>query len=309
METTHRSGGRQRPVHWQRTRSVATFAGLIFLFAAASTPVRAAAGNGLTKNLEVRKGDHISLIGNTLADRMQHDGWLETHLQGRFPNHELTIRNLAYSADELTVRLRSADFGTPDEWLSRTKTDVIFAFFGYNESFGDLNRFKKDLAAFIAHTLGQKYNGTSAPRLVLFSPIAHENIKDRSLPDGTQNNPRLERITAAMGEVARAHHVAFVDLFHPTQELYAGATKPYTINGIHLTAEGNRLLAVIIDHALFPEGPMFKRDAQAFEKLRQAVLDKNSYWFNRYRTVDGYSIYGGRADLRFVDGQNNRVVM
>ena len=78
-----------------------------------------------------------------------------------------------------------------------------------------------------------------------------------------------------MGEVARAHKVGFVDLFHPTQELYTGATKPYTINGIHLTAEGNRMLAVIIDRALFPEGPMFKRDAQAFEKLRQAVLEKN----------------------------------
>src|SRR5262249_22006035 len=32
-------------------------------------------------------------------------------------------------------------------------------------------------------------------------------------------------------------------------------------------------------------------------------------WFQRYRTVDGYSIYGGRADLRFVGGQTNRVVM
>ena len=48
---------------------------------------------------------------------------------------------------------------------------------------------------------------------------------------------------------------------------------------------------------------------QALEKLRQAVLDKNFYWFNRYRTVDGYSIYGGRADLKFVDGQTNREVM
>ena len=43
-------------------------------------------------------------------------------------------------------------------------------------------------------------------------------------------------------------------------------------------------------------------------KLRQAVLDKNFYWFNRYRTVDGYSIFGGRADLSFTDGQTNRVV-
>ena len=35
--------------------------------------------------LELHKGDHISIIGNTLADRMQHDGWLETMLQSRFP--------------------------------------------------------------------------------------------------------------------------------------------------------------------------------------------------------------------------------
>ena len=28
------------------------------------------------------------------------------------------------------------------------------------------------------------------------------------------------------------------------------------------------------------------------------MLDKNFYWFNRYRTTDGYSIYGGRADLQ-----------
>ena len=35
---------------------------------------------------------------------------------------------------------------------------------------------------------------------------------------------------------------------------------------------------------------------------------KTTTWFRRYRTTDGYSIYGGRADLKFVDGQTNRVV-
>ena len=33
------------------------------------------------------------------------------------------------------MRLRSKDFGSPDTWLTKTKTDVVFAFFGYNESF------------------------------------------------------------------------------------------------------------------------------------------------------------------------------
>jgi glucose/arabinose dehydrogenase len=282
---------------------------LALLIAFRTPLLRAAAETSLAGNLELRKGDHISLIGNTLADRMQHDGWLETMLQSRFPNLELTIRNLGYAADELTIRLRSADFGTPDQWLARTKTDVILAFFGYNESFGDLDQFKRDLASFITHTLGQKYNGKNAPGLVLFSPIAHENLHDRSLPDGRENNARLERTTAAMAQMAQAHHITFVDLFHPSQALYANASRPLTINGIHLTAEGNRLLAEVIVKALFPKEPEPQIDARTREKIRQAVLDKNFYWFNLYRTVDGYSIYGGRADLAFVDGQTNRVVV
>ena len=85
--------------------------------------------------LDIHKGDHICLIGNTLADRMQHDGWLETYLYSRFPNDDLVIRDLGFSGDEIDLRLRSAGFGSPDEHLEKQKADVIFAFFGYNESF------------------------------------------------------------------------------------------------------------------------------------------------------------------------------
>ena len=90
---------------------------------------------------------------------MQHDGYLEAMLHQRFPDFKLVIRNLGFSGDTITTRLRSMDFGTPDQWLSGnapvpqpgklspaaavpanrfenvgTKADVIFAFFGYNES-------------------------------------------------------------------------------------------------------------------------------------------------------------------------------
>jgi hypothetical protein len=51
--------------------------------------------------IEIKPEDHISIIGNTLADRMQHDGWLETYLYARFPEHSLVIRNLGFSGDEL----------------------------------------------------------------------------------------------------------------------------------------------------------------------------------------------------------------
>ena len=113
-----------------------------------------------------------------------------------------------------------------------------------------------------------------------------------------------------MAEVAKANDVPFVDLFTPTPgALRDRPAKPLTINGIHLNEHGDRRLRRVIDRrARSPSGPEPKRDAATLEQLRQAVLDKNFYWFNRYRTVDGYSIYGGRADLKFVDGQTNREV-
>lgn len=258
--------------------------------------------------VELQQGEHISIIGNTLAERMQHDGWLESGLQTAFPQHRLSIRNLGFSGDELTLRLRSRDFGTPDEWLTRCGTDVVFAFFGYNESFGGeegLPKFRQDLDNFIKQTLSQQYNGKTAPRLVLFSPIAHENLNSPHLPDGSENNHRLAAYTAAMAEVARENHVGFVDLFRPSLELYENHEQPLTINGVHLNEFGNRLIAEVIlksfgvTDAVRPE----------FEALRQAVLDKNYHWFQRYRTTDGYSIYGGRADLKFHEGQTNREVM
>jgi putative heme-binding domain-containing protein len=267
---------------------------------------------------ELRPGDHVAIIGNTLADRMQHDGWLEAYVHTRFPKHDLVFRNLGFSGDEVggytaspdpNKRLRSANFGSGDQWLRKVEADVVFAFFGYNESFAGeagLEKFKSDLAAFIKHTTSQKYNGKSNARVVLFSPVAHENLKNPNLPDGTENNKRLALYTAAMADVAKAHDVPFVDLFKPTQQLYATATEPLTINGVHLTSKGNELVAKEIDSALFGPGP--KRETAGLDQVRRAVLDKNFHWFERYRTTDGYSIYGGRADLKFVKGQTNREV-
>jgi hypothetical protein len=99
----------------------------------------------------------------------------------------------------------------------------------------------------------------------------------------------------------------FVDLYNPTLELMARSKERLTINGIHLTDDGYAALADIIDRALF--GAPVKAAPERLEAIRKTVLDKDFMWFNRYRTTDGYSIYGGRADLRFVEGQTNRVVM
>src|SRR5687768_3201473 len=174
--------------------------------------------------LTLKQDDHIALIGGTLPERFQHSGYLETLIVARHPKLNLVFRNLAVSGDEITWRHRSENFGTPDDWLGRVGVDVIFAFFGFNESFKGpegLEKFKSDLEAWIKHTKGENYSGKGAARIVLFSPIANERHQDPNFPDPRKNNDNMRIYTAAMAEVAARNQVPFVNLFEPSQKFYS----------------------------------------------------------------------------------------
>jgi len=263
---------------------------------ASLTPICAA-----TAALELKAGDHIAIIGNALPDRMQHHAWLETLIHAKFPKYELVFRNLAASGDEVATWHRSENFGSRDEWLMKTKADVIFAFYGFNESFAGaagLPKFKQDLAKFLQHTQQENYSGKGSPRLVLFSPIACEKLRDPNQPDPAVNNENLRMYAAAMAEVAQANGVPFVDLFNISQRLYVQAAaqkRALTFNTFLLTEAGNKVLAPEIFRALFNE----QAPTDKLDRLRAAVLDKNAEWHARYRTVDGYNVYGGRSQLSF----------
>ncbi len=256
-------------------------------------------------SLKLKQGDHIAIIGNTLADRMQHDGWLETLVYAKFPKEQLVFRNLSKAGDEVATWHRSENFGTRDEWLTKAGADVVFAYYGYNESFkGDagLAEFKSDLDKFLKETGAKNYNGKGSPRVVLFSPIAAERNKDSNLPEPGPVNENLKKYVAAMAEVAKANGVEFVDLFSPSQRLFDEAArqgKSLTMDGRHLTEEGDRMLAPEMFREIFgesaPEGD--------FQKLRAAIVDRNERWHDRYRTVDGFNVYGGRSALAYQPDQ------
>jgi azurin/glucose/arabinose dehydrogenase/lysophospholipase L1-like esterase len=264
------------------------------------------------ESLALAKGDHISIVGSAVAERMQHHGWLETLIYNQFPSDDLVVRNLAFSGDEVKTRARSENFGTPDDWLRRNQTDVVLAFFGFNESFGSyagLEKFKKELDEWLGHVLAGKYNGRTAPRVVLFSPLAQEALRDPNLPDPGENNANMLHYRDAMSEAARAHGIQFVDLFKISQDLYAKSPQPLTINGIHLKESGDKALAPLLFQALFPGRPLPALEGNsALESLRRAILDKNEMWFSRYRTVDGYNVYGGRSQLKYNDVTNFKVM-
>ena len=260
--------------------------------------------------LELRRGDHVAVIGNNFADRMQHHAWLETFIQAAHPEHDLTFRNLGFTGDEVKARPRSNNFGNADQWLSKVEADVVLCFFGFNEAFrgeAGLATFEKELAEMIDGMRSQQYNGKSAPRIVVFSPIAHEDLDSPHLPDGSTNNQNLALYTKAMREVCVAKNVPFVDLFQPSRQLYSAANEPLTMNGVHLLDRGNKAIAEVIMRALFGKAAAPKSET-AIHKIREAVLDKNYHWFSRYRVVDGYNVYGGRSKLAW-DGVSNADVM
>ena len=146
----------------------------------------AASFAGAAEKLELKSGDHVAIIGNTLADRMQHSGYFEALTYEKFPKHALVFRNLGYAADEVVTRPRSENFGTPTDWLTRVEASVVLAFFGFNESFkGEegLPKFRDDLDKFIKDTAKANYSGKGAPRLVILSPIAAEKHRDVNFPD------------------------------------------------------------------------------------------------------------------------------
>ncbi len=251
--------------------------------------------------------DVVAILGNGLADRMQHDGWLETLLQPQLVGKQVRFRNMSASGDRANHYPRSSGQMSMTAYLRQVKPTVVFAFFGYNESFDTKPAaYKQQLLDFVKRTRGAKPNGKDFPRIVLFSPIAHEDTHNPNVPDGRAHNVRLAALTRATAAAAKEAGVAFVNLFHPSLELYSKSEQPLTLNGVHLSEEGNRQLAEVIAQQLLGQ-PV--SSSYSLDSLRQAVLDKDLHWWNRYRASDGNDIWGGRSTLKFVNDQTNAEVL
>ena len=260
--------------------------------------------------LKLQPNDSVCLVGNELGERMQHHNFWETLLHAEYPELQLAVRNLCFPGDTPTIRLRSKNFGSPEDHLQHSRATVVLYFFGFNESFAGqrgLADFSEQMRQLVEETKQQNFSGQGAPRIVLISPIAFENTGDPNLPDGQAENERLAAYTQALQRVAQVTGVGFVNLFQPTQALFANTDQRLTLNGAHLNAEGYQALAPILLEALVGAKP--KRDFSALAELKREVDDKNFHWWHRYRAVNGFSIYGDRG-LAGSDGTyNNRDVM
>ncbi len=256
-----------------------------------------------------QQDDVVAVYGNGLADRMQHDPWVETVLQSQLQGKNVRFRNMSFSGDMVNKRPRNQGFTNDDEYLQHVAPDVVFSFYGYNESFAGpegADAYRGELVKLVdRYTKLRKEQGEGL-RFVLFSPIAYENFGDRYLPKGNQLNRNLAAYTEATRKAAEETGSTFVDLYTPTLQMYQTSSDRHTINGIHLNNTGYRKLADVISNALL--GKTVAADAD-LDAIYAAVQDKNWHWHNRYRATDGNDIWGGRSTLTFVDGQSNADVL
>jgi len=266
--------------------------------------------------LKLHAGDKIVVLGNTFAERMQAFNHWETLLYSRFPREKLVVRNLGFSGDTITVRMRSLDFQDHGHTLIDHQPNVIIACFGFNESFAGpqgLPAFERDLKQFLADLKELKYpsqnypNGREVPNLqdktgeikqvpaiVLVSPIANEDLPARNIFAAQWNNKNIELYSAAMKKVANEADVQFVDLYPGSKKLLDDPATDFTINGCHLNDAGDAAVAQLLDQELF--GTATTPSGDLAERIHKEVEEKNKQVYYDYRSVNGYYIYGGRKN-------------
>jgi len=200
---------------------------------------------------ELAEGERIVLIGDTLIERDQSQGYLETRITAANPEKSFVFRNLGWSGDTVFGAAR-AGFGTEADGFHQLKEHVIalkptliIVGYGMSDSFqGEtgLPRFVAGLNALLDSMAVTK------ARFVLLSPIMHENL-GRPLPDPTPHNRALKLYCDAIEQAALQRGYRYVNLF----EKNGPADERLTDNGIHLTRCGYWVIAKLIESNLWPD--------------------------------------------------------
>ena len=230
----------------------------IFWFLAAAGPVLASADRS---TVEFHDNERIALIGNEFFERDQDRGYIETQLTTRFPQKDLTFRNLGYSGDTVWADARSLcdgwdNFGPPEQGFNRLrglvheiKPTLIFVAYGMNESFDGpkgLDHFVQGLERML-QMLSSESGGA---RVVLVSPIRHEDLGP-PLPDPAEHNKNIRLYIDAMRHVAEKRGCVLIDLYGALGDgTKSNSSLAFTSDGIHLTPYGYWRAAHVLEQAL-----------------------------------------------------------
>lgn len=290
-------------------------AGLVALLgaslASAQTPEAASAPSAPPQpaTFEFKDGDRLVLLGNTVLEREQRYGSFEPRLGLALGETKVTVRNLAWSGDTVFGHARSY-FGPPEEGLQRLsahlemlKPTVVLLCYGSELAFERLGGLPDFLTGYrnLIELIRAKSPGV---RVIIAAPPPVETLPP-PLPDLSGENKNLSSLRDALRKFALMQNAFFIDWF----ELMGGlpkpgmTAKPLTENGVHYTREGYEKLAAKLIQGLglkMPDAP-----SPALENLRQAVIAKDTLFFNRWRPQNETYLFGFR---KHEQGQNAKEI-
>ena len=235
-------------------------------------------------SVEFQDNDRVVLLGNTVIERAQKYGHLETALTLSSGRANLQFRNLGWSGDTVNGDARSY-FGPPQEGFDRLKENftefkpnVVFICYGAIAAFdgpAGLENFVKGYDRLL-----EMIATSAAPReIVLISPPPAESL-DAPMPEMTGHNQNLTIYRDAIRDLAFKKKLQFADLF----EAIGTGTTGLTDNGIHYTEQGNLILARLLVRELkLPQPSIIGLESEPGEQLRKAIIAKNKLFFFKWR--------------------------
>ncbi len=248
----------------------------------------------------LERGDVVAFLGGADVAAAQQTGHLEALLAAKYRGLGARFRNFGWEGDTVFAQPRDVGFPPLSAHLQRARASVIILQFGRAEAMDGRDALPRFLVAYeklIVECAKQ------TPRLALVTPPPFEH-GGGLLPDLSARNADLAAYAAAIRDLARVWRLPVVDSFG---EL-GGTTHrelSLTDNGLQLTPRGHGLVArafarqlgfgAIADRAGLPDEHGAWPNP-AFERLRQAVVEKDRLWFNYWRPMNWAFLGGDRTE-------------
>lgn len=254
--------------------------------------------------IELKDGDRVVFLGNTLIEREQKYSYWELLLTVAWPDRNVTFRNLGWSGDTVWGESR-AGFGTQadgfkalKEQVAEAKPTVIFVGYGNVEAFAGENGLPKFLEGF--NQLLDVLEATKA-RIVVLGPTL-QNGAESPNPHWKQYNGDVRSYSRAMSEAVGKRGHRYVEFITITE------SKPFQTNDVLPMTEDGATIAELGYVALFDAmtdqlqlpkesedlaDKLFPEDGSV-PPLLVSIRKKNELFFHRWRPQNETYLFGFR---------------
>lgn len=264
-----------------------------------------------------KDNDRVALVGNTVIERAQRFGHVETllNLSATAEAKGVTFRNIGWSGDSVFGDARSY-FGAVKEGRDRlqrvvkeVKPTVLLVCYGTNAAMTAKKGWTNDPAGAAKSQGGDEASlslfveaygklldlmkegaGEGLREIVLVSPPPLENL-GKPWPDQSANNQKLAVYRDAIRVLAKQRDHRFLDLYEAMggNNLKHGEKSkgPLTSNGLHYAEAGYTVMAEALVTGLgltLPDN-LSANDATVVA-LRETVMEKNRLFFHRWRPAN-----------------------